>query len=226
MHASVKLDTLRIANYCVRKIYFVLLSYTNIIWQVFDKEGSSVLDIGVGNGLPMQLIRRRKKFFALGIDIFLPYIKNCKHMKIHDDYVLCDVRFLPFKEKTFDVVLCLQVIEHLTEYEAHYVIQEIENIASRQLILTTPLGFLPRGEVDGNPFEAHKSGFHPKQFEVRGYKIKRQGLRLLFGENGIVHQAPHSIVSKSIFALDLMLELLLRMIPRLSDYYIVCYKKL
>jgi len=54
---------------------------------------------------------------------------------------LCDVRKLPFKQKSFDTVLCMEVIEHLEKEEAIRLIEDMEKIARKKIIITTPVGF-------------------------------------------------------------------------------------
>jgi hypothetical protein len=93
-------------------------------------------------------------------------------------------------------------------------------------VITTPLGFMPRDEVDGNPLEAHISGWEPKEVEKLGYRVKKQGVRILFGNEGVVHRKPYSLLSKIIFMAEPFLNILLNFIQSLADYYIICCKEL
>lgn len=49
----------------------------------------------------------------MGIDIFRPYLEEVRRKGVYHDLILGDVRFLPFKEKSFDAVICMEVLEHL-----------------------------------------------------------------------------------------------------------------
>lgn len=90
-----------------------------VIWFFLNKKSRSILDVGCGIGRVMRAINlHNKSFFRVGVDIFLPYIKSCHREKIYDACVLADIRHLPFKKKTFDAVLCIQVIEHLPKIDA------------------------------------------------------------------------------------------------------------
>lgn len=89
----------------------------NTILKNLDKTSRSILDVGCGKGQPMKYINRHKKYFTVGVDIFEPYINLCKEQQIHNEYILGDVRNLEFKNQSYDVVLCTEVLEHLTQAE-------------------------------------------------------------------------------------------------------------
>ena len=75
--------------------------YYDKVFRLIDKSAKSVADIGCGKGLPMEAIKHRlsHKPYTLGIDIFRPYVTVAKKLKIHDEYVICDARFLPLRER-------------------------------------------------------------------------------------------------------------------------------
>ena len=79
-----------------------------------------------------------------------------------------------FPDKSIDHIIFTDVIEHLEKEEGFQLIQECERIARRQIILFTPLGFLPQkvreDKVDawglrGGSFQEHKSGWHISDFD-------------------------------------------------------------
>ena len=136
------------------------------------KEGS-ILDLGCGKGWSWKFFvnpNRSNSFLTVGADISLPYLKYCQEKGLYEDLIRCDVRKLPFKEKSFDVVLLLQLVEHLTKEEGLKLIDEAEKIARKQVIIGTPAGFL---ELD-----FHSSGWDPDELKGLGYKVSGHGLRL------------------------------------------------
>jgi 2-polyprenyl-3-methyl-5-hydroxy-6-metoxy-1,4-benzoquinol methylase len=152
-------------------LYFYLpFSRINVVWQKLDRQEShTILDMGCGNGFPMRGIKKHQNFFTVGLDCLLPRLKECRQMRVHDYYILCDARFLPIRKKTFDIVLCLELVEHLSKGDSAMLIKEIEEIARIQVIISTPVGF-----------HHGKSGWIPLEFEQEGYKLAGiTGLRCL-----------------------------------------------
>ena len=140
--------------------------------------GVNILDIPCGDGSPFKKILQSHAYKStVGCDIFLQDLNKAKYNKIHGDLVLCDVRKLPFKNKSFDIVLCMELIEHFEKDEGFTIINELEKVARNKIILTTPVGFLPQ-EIggDGNIFQLHKSGFSPFEFKNLGYKVRGFGI--------------------------------------------------
>lgn len=140
-------------------------------------EGKNILDVGCGWGQPMKIMQLNKHgFHVIGVDIFRPYLIEAKRNKTHNEYVLCDVRKLPFKQKSFDTVLCMEVIEHLEKEEAIRLIEDMEKIARKKIIITTPVGFWVDYGRNGNPYQIHKSGFYPEDFKSKGYNVRAFGI--------------------------------------------------
>jgi len=76
----------------------------------------------------------------------------------------------------FDVVSCLDTIEHLTKKEGEKWLDHFEEVADRLIIIFTPDGFLPQGPEQGEKFdelEKHRSGWEAEDFLKRGYCVYR-----------------------------------------------------
>jgi hypothetical protein len=77
------------------------------------------------------------------------------------------------QENSFDVIICSDVLEHLTKKDGHILIREMLRVASKQVIVFTPLGFMPQhmdspgidpwgfSEVE---LQTHLSGWDPEEF--------------------------------------------------------------
>jgi len=87
------------------------------VWRYMQKDVKSILDIGCGKGKPMKFINRRKEFYVTGVDTFEPALDECRHTGVYNELILGDIRSLDFKEKSYDIVVCLALIEHMEKEE-------------------------------------------------------------------------------------------------------------
>lgn len=112
--------------------------------------------------------------YTVGLDFYEPYILKSKELSIHNEYVLGDVRGLLsiFGPKSFDCVMATEVLEHLSKDDGTMLIEQMEQVATRKIILTTPNGFLPTyaGPKD-NPTETHLSGWTAKELRKLGFEV-------------------------------------------------------
>lgn len=136
-----------------------------------------VLDLGCGRGNPMRFINRHRRCFTVGADLFLPYLMESKSEGIHDGYVLCDVRRLPFRPKSFDTVLCLRLLEHLTLEEGARLLADVEALARRQVAIITPAYPFHQSAFEANPYQEHKRFWSASALTRRGYRVWPNGLR-------------------------------------------------
>jgi len=155
-------------------------------------ELSAVLDVGCGPGYFFQEVRRRMRpRYAVGVDLFLPFLSACRRTMVYDDVILCDVRALPFIRRSFDSAICTEVIEHLEKRDGVGLIHQLEGIAKQNVVISTPVGFLhecpeyDRERVLQNGSEylkqqnayhsPHVSGWSPQEFRRRGYRVVGTG---------------------------------------------------
>lgn len=155
-----------------------------------DKNAESILDVGCAKGEPMRFINRKKQFYTVGVDIFEPYIREAMRDPAHDTYVLSDARKLPFKKGSFDVVICMEVLEHLERNEGNALLQALAEIARKQVILSTPVGAHKQDSFDGNPHQEHKYVWSPQEMRQLGYQVRGGGIRGLGGKSGIQSPLP------------------------------------
>ncbi len=104
------------------------------------------------------------------------YLKESKKKKIHNKYIQTDIRSIDFEPNSFDAVIALDFIEHLTKEEGYKLIKNMEKWARKKIIIFTPNGYVHQNVYDVNLFQAHKSGWHVDEFQGLGFRI--------FGMNG------------------------------------------
>lgn len=163
--------------------YFVLRTHLNGY--------TSVLDVGCGSNSALQFVRL--PMYKVGIDLYKKSVNVSKQKHIHDDYVIGDVRTLSkfFKRKSFDAVICIDVIEHLTTSEGLQLVKQMELIARRRVIFLTPNGFYHQHALEGNPHQVHKSGWRSALFRKMGYRVRGlRGLRILRDDHASIKLRP------------------------------------
>jgi len=134
---------------------------------------SSVLDLGCGYNSPIQYCNIS---FSVGVEMFDSYLAESKKKKIHNEYIKNNILDVDFPPKSFDAVLCLEVLEHLTKEEGIKLINKMEKWAKKKIIITTPNGYLYQDGYDNNPLQEHKSGWNVDDFKKLGFNV--------FGING------------------------------------------
>lgn len=142
-----------------------------------------LLDTGCGFGKWGYLIRTSPPYkglsdhFLIGCDVYLPNIRWVKSHRVYDDVMLCDVRFLPLREKSVDLILACELIEHLMKKEGHLFLDDLETIYRYAIIITTPGIYyepIPSMDVEGGkatPFDLHRSLWSANDFRKRGYQV-------------------------------------------------------
>ncbi len=70
-----------------------------------------------------------------------------------------------FEDNSFDLVIAFDLIEHLSRSEGYQLIYEMERISNSAIGIFTPNGFVYQPPAPNNTFNAHISGWGPKDFE-------------------------------------------------------------
>jgi len=138
------------------------------------RETEVVADIGCGI-VPMNYFRPSLHFM---IEPWKEYydILSYRHQGDKSVFVLrlgAIEALRSFADKSIDSIFLLDVIEHLPKDMGFEVISECERVAREQIVIFTPLGFMPQhmdsGETDGwglsgSSVQEHLSGWTPEDF--------------------------------------------------------------
>lgn len=142
------------------------------------KDCESVLDLGCGPSSPIQYCKNIK--YSVGVEAFENYLETSKKNKIHSKYLNKRIEDIDFLEKSFDAVIMVEVLEHLSEEEGLKIVGKAEKWAKKKVIISSPNGFISQKEVDNNPFQKHLSGWNYKTMKELGYRINGlAGLKFL-----------------------------------------------
>lgn len=88
------------------------------------------------------------------------------------------LKLLP--NNSVDSVFLIDVIEHLEKKEGFEILEQLDRVARRQIVIFTPLGFMPQHvEIDkkdrwgfhGGEYQEHKSGWLPEEFDSHWNKF-------------------------------------------------------
>lgn len=114
-----------------------LLEYS--VQEVFNTYGGvTILEIGSGSGNWIPMIENRFSF-SVSLDHELEFLHAASKKSAGSTAFACgDAYTLPFKDNAFDVILFIEILEHLTEPVP--VLEEIKRIKKEDgiLVLSTP----------------------------------------------------------------------------------------
>lgn len=147
----------------------------------------TVLDIGCGiyQATSDSLTKERYKDAnlkcksVLGCEIVEKYVQRaCKYFPtIRFDVTNLD-NYKIFADNSFDVVICLDVLEHIDILAAEKIINEMKRIARKKVIIYTPSKFIAN-EVNVanawgmgvNPLQTHQSFIAPEYLQFMGFTV-------------------------------------------------------
>lgn len=157
------------------------LEYHNFVMAEVDKaESLTILDVGIGFGIWGYLMYvLRKPSLLVGIDVNLNYLLASKKHNVYDSLVLTSASSLPFRERVFDYVLAIEVIEYLPKVDGERMFAELERVCRSKIVLTTtPNGYYLEQHPRVAPqSEIYKSDWSAGEFRRKGYKVRGISLK-------------------------------------------------
>ena len=159
----------------------------NTVEHIFEAEGlyptgkiGSVLDVACGLSLKSQYIDAE---IRVGVDIYRPYLEKIRadvpYVALEADALDIGKLFLP---RSFDLVLLLDIVEHIEKPDSLRLMEMAEAIARVAVIVETPKGYVPQN-MDiwghgGDAFQTHRCGWEPEELEARGYQCLLRDYRM------------------------------------------------
>ena len=116
--------------------------------------------------------------YTVGIDIWRPNLRFVKHHRAYDDVILADARFLPLVTKSFDIACACEFLLHFKKSEGLAVLEEVERVSRRRIVVSVPNKNVRFGEDPDNPFEKTISQWSTRDLEDLGYKVKGVGFQI------------------------------------------------
>jgi len=129
--------------------------------QISDTD--EVLDLGCGKGAVTNDLKCKK---LTGIEIFKPWLEEYRGEKVFGD-----ITKIEFPESSYDVILALDVLEHISLKEAKKLIDKMEKWAKKKIIIYTPAEFKLQSTLN-NLYNQHRSLIPKDYLEKKGFKTK------------------------------------------------------
>jgi ubiquinone/menaquinone biosynthesis C-methylase UbiE len=108
-----------------------------LIREIKHLKPQSILDVGCGEGFTLERLRKEKIGKKLvGVDFLDRAIKIGKEVHPKLDLRKGSIYDLKFKDNTFDLVICSEVLEHLDDPEKG--LDEIARVTGKYAILSVP----------------------------------------------------------------------------------------
>jgi SAM-dependent methyltransferase len=134
---------------------------------------STVLNVGCGDGRVTRGIA--KDFEIIGVDLSMTAVSL-----FHGPALLGSIDALPIKDRSFDLVLVTEVLEHLPGQVYFEALKELQRVAGRYLLITVP----NNETLEANHVKCHDCGdiyhawTHLRRFAKRDLEILIEGFSL------------------------------------------------
>lgn len=97
----------------------------------------SILDVGCGEGYTVDyLLRGNGQLRIQGLDYDWPAVRQARAKHPGVLFQLADISRLPYASASFDLVLCLEVLEHLVEPLP--ALEELRRVTGRRCLISVP----------------------------------------------------------------------------------------
>ncbi|HEC65489.1 MAG TPA: class I SAM-dependent methyltransferase, partial [bacterium] len=125
----------------------------------------AVLDVGFGLGYGLQIMAAKVNKL-IGLEVDARAVDHGRrifkgHPRIKQ-VLLCNGEGIPFKDKSFDVVTCVEVLEHVEDYKV--LLLQMVRVSKRLIFITTPNRRLEYTTWDGKP----RNYWHLREWSYQG----------------------------------------------------------
>lgn len=104
------------------------------IIEVIHNDVQTILDVGCGSGFFLDSLERKKRYKKLvGLDCSVEALKYVSTEKVQGN-----IANLPFGNNSFDLVTCLEVLEHLPQEDFEKGILELQRVSKKNILITVP----------------------------------------------------------------------------------------
>jgi len=101
------------------------------VLKIIPPEVETILDAGCGNGVITNALH--PKYRVTGLDLSPAALEHVRTPKM-----TASVTAIPFPDRSFDLVMCNEVLEHLNDEELAQAVSELKRCASGHMLLSVP----------------------------------------------------------------------------------------
>ena len=101
-----------------------------VVASLIDPQIESVLDVGCGNGFITRRLRAKR---VVGLDASEEALTH-----FEGEAILGSVDRLPFDDRSFDAIVCVEVLEHLNDEMFAKAVRELNRVAKKFLVIGVP----------------------------------------------------------------------------------------
>ncbi|NDJ54799.1 MAG: class I SAM-dependent methyltransferase [Chloroflexi bacterium] len=137
-------DQSAVARFANRRFFQTIQSITG------DLSAASILDVGCGEGVPLQMTGIERGSRIVGLDLDAPSVLTAQARLPQAHFLRANAEVLPFASASFDLVLCLETLEHVNHPAR--AITELARVSRRYALISTPnepwwrIGNMARGK--------------------------------------------------------------------------------
>lgn len=155
-----------------------LEAQAELVRQVVDGGIFTVLDLGVEHGHSGRRVKQEwPQAFIQGVEVHGPTLDRLElssagsvYDSLHREDAVGFLAGAQGNGADSDIVIAAELVEHLQVDQAMALARLTADRARRLAIVTSPLGWMPQGELDGNPHQVHVTGWRPEDLEALGYR--------------------------------------------------------
>jgi 2-polyprenyl-3-methyl-5-hydroxy-6-metoxy-1,4-benzoquinol methylase len=157
----------------------------NEVLRMIENKRGRLLDVGFGQGF-IEKRASKDRFDLYGIEISQIAVKRVE-ATIDGNFKIGSILEIPFHNNFFDVVLVLEVLEHISPHNTFKGLKEVKRVLKNEglLIVSVPLNedLKEMCEEGQNP-NAHVRVYTPElikaELKIAGFKIQKESLLYAF----------------------------------------------
>lgn len=154
-----------------RRLYHRTFSADRVLRRIVGAD-TRVADVGCSTGTGSAVLDLHGQ--VTGVDIHLRSLRIAVASGRRGHAVNADITRLPFAVEAFDVVVALDVVEHLERSDGMRLLAELTRIG-RCAVVLTPSGFDPQPSEPDQPWMEHRSGWSARDLREAGYEVHGAG---------------------------------------------------